>query len=132
MDTPKAIQWSPFWRKKRKKDRRQTDFSFLDRPTRAIPKATQAALPTLCEVNGCDKPKQAADHICPARLAAQGEVDPHDLRNLMAICVSHNNSKKKAERMLAAGNKLGFLQYLRTRGWPMERVEAALQLYGWA
>lgn len=50
---------------------------------------------------------------------------------MMALCVHHNNTKKKAERMLAAGNKLGFMQYLRERNWPMERLEAALAIYGW-
>lgn len=85
----------------------------------------------MCAVDYCEKPAAAWDHVCPARLAAQGEVDPHDARNLMPVCVSHNNMKKKAERMLAAGNKLGFLTYLRQRNWPMERVEAALKIYGW-
>ena len=58
-------------------------------------------------------------------------MDPHDRRNLMAVCVHHNNVKKKAERMLAAGNKLGFMEYLRVRGWPVFHVEQTLDLFGW-
>ncbi len=86
----------------------------------------------MCEIFDCGKKREAADHICPVRLAAQTEgTDPHDRRNLMAVCCSHNNTKKKAERMLAAGNRLGFDQYLRERGWPMEQVEAALRIYRW-
>jgi 5-methylcytosine-specific restriction endonuclease McrA len=125
-------QWRPYWKKKRKKDRRQLKFSYLERPKKAIPAAARRALPNQCEVEGCEKPREAADHVCPIRLAA-GLVgsDPHDPRNLMAICVSHNNSKKRAELMLAAGNKLGFLEYLRVRNWPMSKVEEALRLYGW-
>lgn len=124
--------WRPYWRKKRKKDKRQVQFSFLNRPTRAIPRARIADLPELCEVLECGKKREAADHICPVRLAAQTkDTDPHDSKNLMAVCVSHNNTKKKAERMLAAGNRLGFNEYLRSRGWPMERVAEALSLYGW-
>ena len=125
--------WRPYWRKKRRKDKRQVSFSFIERPTRAIPKAARATLPRMCEIGDCDRKAAAADHVCPLRLAAQSELqDPHDRRNLMSVCVHHNNTKKKAERMLAAGNKLGFLQYLRERGWPMDRVEAALAIYGWA
>ena len=128
---PKPAQWRPYWRKKRKRDRRQIDFSFLERPKRAIPAANRRLLAADCAVSDCGKRAAAADHICPVRLAAQGEIDPHDVRNLMPVCVSHNNMKKKAERMLAAGNKLGFLEYLRTRGWDMIRVGEALKLYGW-
>ena len=125
-------KWRPYWRKKRKRDRRQQSFSFLERPKKAIPAAVRRALATHCEVEGCEKPRQAADHICPIRLAAgMAGSDPHDPRNLMAVCVSHNNSKKRAELMLAAGNKIGFLEYLRTRNWPMDRVESALALYRW-
>lgn len=126
-----AAKWQPYWRRKKKKDRRQQSFSFLERPKKAIPAATRRQIAAICEVEGCEKPRQAADHICPIRLAAQSEGDPHDLRNLMAVCVSHNNSKKRAELMLAAGNRLGFLEYLRMRNWPMDRVLAALALYGW-
>jgi 5-methylcytosine-specific restriction endonuclease McrA len=127
----KPAQWKPFWRKKRKRDRRQTSFSFLERPKKAIPAATRREMPLHCEIAGCEKPRQAADHICPIRLAAQSEKDPHDRRNLMSVCVSHNNMKKKAELYLAAGNRLSFLEYLRMRGWPMERVTSALALFGW-
>ena len=129
--TAKPPQWKPYWRKKRKRDRRQLSFSFLERPTKAIPAATRREMPLHCEITGCEKQRQAADHICPIRLAAQSEHDVHDKRNLMSICVSHNNSKKKAELYLAAGNKLAFLEYLRMRGWDIVRVESALTLYGW-
>jgi 5-methylcytosine-specific restriction endonuclease McrA len=128
---PKPAQWKPYWRKKRKRDRRQISFSFLERPKKAIPAATRREMPSHCEIAGCEKPRQAADHICPVRLAAQSERDPHNIENLMAVCVSHNNMKKKAERYLAAGNRLAFLDYLRMRGWPMERVTSALALFGW-
>lgn len=124
-------RWAPYWRKKKKRDRRQQSFSFLERPKKAIPAATRRAISTTCEVANCGKPRKAIDHLCPIRLAAQSEADPHDLRNLLGVCVGHNNSKKRAELMLAAGNRLGFLEYLRMRNWPMERVESALAIYGW-
>lgn len=134
--SPTPKRWRPYWKKKRPKDRRQTSFSFIERPKRAIPVARRRQLMreknTPCAIYFCEKPAAALDHVCPVRLAALCPTeDPHDERNLMPVCVSHNNTKKKAERMLAAGNKLGFLQYLRERNWPMDTVDTALKLYGW-
>lgn len=104
----------------------------MKRPTRAIPKAVRKALPTICEVEGCGKKAQAAHHIVPARLADQNKkLGPHDPRNLLSVCISHNNAAVKGEKMLAAGNGLGFLQHMNKLHFPMERVRAALELYGW-
>jgi hypothetical protein len=125
-------EWKWYWRRKKKRDRRQQSFSFLSRPSRQIPRAVRASLPKVCEVEGCGRPARAAHHMCPVRLAYRTEgVDPHDPRNILAVCVGCNNGAKLGERRLASGDRHGFLEHMRKRNFPMERVLKALALYGW-
>ncbi len=83
----------------------------------------------VCRVCGTPKQKGEAlsvDHIIPYRM-----FQCNDLRNLLSICRAPCHAIKTSgiEPKILAGDKLGFLQGLRTNGWPMDAVEAALALF---
>ena len=71
------------------------------------------------------------DHVVPERLILKlTQQNPHEPVNLMSLDQRHHGIKTSADRLLCKGDRLGFLQILRTNNWPMERVEAALAFYG--
>lgn len=74
------------------------------------------------------------DHIIPERMILQlcPEMDPHHKINQMTLDSSCHGIKTGADRLFCKGDKLRFLQRLRENNWPMERVEAALQFYGFS
>ncbi len=74
----------------------------------------------------------AVDHLVAERLILQlaPGMDPHDRVNLMCLQRVCHGIKIGADRLLCRGDKLGFLQRLRENGWPMDRVQRALEFYG--
>jgi hypothetical protein len=68
------------------------------------------------------------DHIIPARIVFSHGVDPHDERNLMWLCQDLHGWKKAAEEQLKGkGGNYGFVQLLREKNWPTERLIEALK-----
>jgi 5-methylcytosine-specific restriction endonuclease McrA len=100
--------------------------------------ARRAAYRDQCEVPTCGfafklsapPTRGHVDHICPRALAGNGDVSPHDSRNLMNICERCHGFKGYAEELLAGGDVLGFIAFLNRHGFPMERIKAAFELYG--
>jgi hypothetical protein len=91
-----------------------------------------------CEICGCTQKAQflkfrtslAGDHIVPARMAAQ-HGNPHHPINQMNLCSIDHGHKTGAENALfGGGGMLGYISELRKWNWPMDRVAAALKLYG--
>ena len=82
----------------------------------------------VCQV--CGKPKAVSeelsvDHIIPYRLVLCNE-----LWNLLSVCRAPCHAEKTAiEVLFLRGDVLGFLQGLRERGWPMDKVENAISLF---
>jgi hypothetical protein len=92
------------------------------------------ALRRKCEVETCGVDfKQAGirrhvDHIVPARLIRRLKAGNPDRReNLQCICGTCHGYKLQADHKLCLGDKLGYLETLRT---DLGRVERALALYG--
>jgi hypothetical protein len=73
------------------------------------------------------------DHIIPERIIRRfcSHADPHDPRNLVSVCVKCHGKKLRAERMLHAGNVLGFLQEVNRLGYDANAVNRAMHLYFW-
>jgi len=95
------------------------------------------ALRGKCEVETCGVDfKQAGirrhvDHIVPARLIRRLKAGNPDRReNLQCICGTCHGYKLQADHKLCIGDKLGYLQILRTHHFDLGRVERALALYG--
>ena len=96
-----------------------------------------SALREKCEVELCGQDfKQAgtrrhADHIVPARLIRQLRARNPDRReNLQCICGTRHGYKLQADHKLCMGDKLGYLEILRTHHFDLGRAEQALALYG--
>jgi len=96
-----------------------------------------AALLGSCEVGSCGIDfKQVGitrhvDHIVPARLIHRLRVGNPDRReNLQCICGTCHGYKLQADHKLCLGDKLGYLEILRTHNFDLVRVERALVVYG--
>jgi len=71
------------------------------------------------------------DHIVPARLVRRLKAGNPDRReNLQCICGTCHGHKLQADHKLCMGDKLGYLEILRTHHFDLPRVERALALYG--
>jgi HNH endonuclease len=96
-----------------------------------------SALGEKCEVESCGQDfKQAGarrhvDHIVPARLIRRLRAGNPDRReNLECICGTCHGYKLQADHKLCLGDKLGYLEILRTHHFDMPRVERVLALFG--
>jgi len=80
---------------------------------------------------GQTKEARVCDHVIPERwlLTWLPSRNPHDKENLMWLTVEQHGIKTGADAKFCRGNLLGYLETLRTSGWPMDRVEAALRHY---
>lgn len=56
--------------------------------------------------------------------------NPDRPENLECICSTCHGYKLQADHTLCLGDKLGYLEILRTRNFDLPRVERALALYG--
>ncbi len=95
------------------------------------------ALRGKCEVETCGVDfkqagiKRHVDHIVPARLIRRLNAGNPDRReNLQCICGTCHGYKLQADHKLCMGDKLGYLEILRTHNFDLGRVERALALYG--
>jgi hypothetical protein len=71
------------------------------------------------------------DHIVPARLIRRLKASNPDRReNLQCICGVCHGYKLQADHKLCLGDKLGYLEILRTHHFDLARAERALSLYG--
>ncbi len=69
-------------------------------------------------------------HIVPARLIRRLRAGNPDRReNLQCICGTCHGYKLQADHKLCMGDKLGYLEILRTHNFDLVRVERALALY---
>ena len=96
-----------------------------------------SALREKCEVELCGQDfKQAGtrrhvDHIVPARLIRRLRAGNPDRRaNLECICGTCHGYKLQADHKLCLGDKLGYLEILRSHNFDVARVERALALFG--
>src|SRR5712692_6504727 len=70
------------------------------------------------------------DHIVPARLIRRLRAGNPDRReNLQCICGTCHGYKLQADHKLCMGDRLGYLEILRTHNFDLARVERALALY---
>ena len=71
------------------------------------------------------------DHVVCERwvLTYQPKMNPHEPVNLMWLTPEKHGIKLGADRKFCRGDLLGYLERLRTNGWPMDCVEAALRHY---
>ncbi|MFI5092020.1 MAG: HNH endonuclease [Candidatus Acidiferrales bacterium] len=90
-----------------------------------------------CEAEFCSKnfrPEDVTrhvDHIVPARLIRRLRAGNPDRReNLQCICGTCHGYKLQADHKLCLGDKLGYLEILRTHHFDLARAERALFLYG--
>jgi hypothetical protein len=90
-----------------------------------------------CEVESCNVNFQLedvtrhVDHIVPARLIRKLKAGNSDRReNLQCICGTCHGYKLQADHKLCMGDKLGYLEILRTHNFDLGRVERALSVYG--
>lgn len=90
-----------------------------------------------CEVQACGVDFKRAgvrrhvDHIVPARLIRRLKAGNPDRReNLQCICGTCHGYKLQADHKLCMGDKLRYLEILRTNHFDLRRVERALALYG--
>jgi hypothetical protein len=95
------------------------------------------ALCTNCEIEACgtdfkqSRRRRHVDHIVPARLIQRLKLgNPHVRDNLQCICGTCHGYKLKADHKLCMGDKLGYMEILRTHHFDMDRVGRALSLYG--
>ena len=108
------------------------------RPSRkAWRRRRRAVLRGNCEVQSCGVDftrlgvRRHVDHIVPARLIHRlGGVNPDRPENLQCICGTCHGYKLQADHKLCLGDKLGYLEILRTHNFDLARVERALALYG--
>lgn len=89
-----------------------------------------------CEVESCGKDFRQAgvrrhvDHIVPARLIRRLKLgNPDRPENLQCLCGTCHGYKLQADHKLCLGDRLGYLEILRTHHFDLARVERALALY---
>ncbi len=89
-----------------------------------------------CEVEFCstnfrlEGETRHVDHIVPARLIRRLKAgNPDRPENLQCICGTCHGYKLQADHKLCLGDKLGYLEILRTHNFNLVRVERALALY---
>lgn len=89
-----------------------------------------------CQV--CDKPyerfhsingtvlyySEAIDHLVPRRWLNEHGIYEHFQQNLLSVCTVCHGKKKGFEDRLFQGDLFGYLQGLRSIGYPVERVVA--------
>jgi hypothetical protein len=69
--------------------------------------------------------------VVPASLTGRLRAGNPDRReNLQCICGTCHGYKLQADHKLCMGDKLGYLEILRTRHFDLGRAERALALYG--
>lgn len=90
-----------------------------------------------CEVESCRVDfrqitiRRHVDHIVSARLIRRLKAGNPDRReNLQCICASCHGHKRQADHKLCLGDKLGYIEILRTHNFDLVRAEHALALYG--
>ena len=95
------------------------------------------ALRGKCEVETCGVDfkqtgiRRHVDHIVPARLIRRLKAGNPDRReNLQCICGSCHGYKLQVDHKLCMGDKLGYLEILRTHNFDLGRAERALAMYG--
>ncbi len=99
----------------------------LPAPTGQMALPESRPLPYFTRFFGKDK----ADHIVPARLIRRLRAGNPDCReNLQCICGTCHGYKLQADHKLCLGDKVGYLQILRTHHFDVARVERALAMYG--
>jgi len=77
------------------------------------------------------EPGGHVDHIVPARLIRRLNAgNPDGRENLQCICGDCHGYKLQADHKLCLGDRLGYLEILRTHQFDLGRVERALALYG--
>ncbi len=70
------------------------------------------------------------DQIVPARLVRRLRAGNPDRReNLEAVCGTRHGHNLQADHKLHLGDKLGYLEILRTHPFDLVRVERALAIY---
>ena len=86
----------------------------------------------ICGAPGGKPGTHPIDHIIAARFIQRHELgDANSSENLVVLCASCHPKKRKAEnRLCNRTNIVGWLQELNRIGFPMERVEKALEAYG--
>ena len=71
------------------------------------------------------------DHVVPERIVFYLRAgNPHRSTNLICSCSCCHSRKTSYEQYLWRGDMLHFLAALNRAGWPMARVEKALEAYG--
>ena len=100
-------------------------------------KSRTGGLREKCEAEPCGVDfKQAGvrrhvDHIVPARLIRRLRAGNPDRReNVQCICGTCHGYKLHADHKLCLGDKLGYVEVLRTHHFGLARVERALDMYG--
>jgi hypothetical protein len=95
------------------------------------------ALRENCEVESCGVDfkrtgaKRHVDHIVPARLIRRLRAgNPDHRENLQCICGTCHGYKLQADHKLCMGDRLGYLEILRTHHFDLGRAERALAFYG--
>jgi len=90
-----------------------------------------------CEIEACGADltqagaRRHVDHIVPARLIRKLKAGNPDRReNLECLCRICHGYKLQADHKLCLGNKLGYLEILRTHQFDLARIERALALFG--
>jgi hypothetical protein len=96
-----------------------------------------SALGQKCEVELCSHDfkqngaRRHVDHIVPARLIRRLRAGNPDRReNLQCICGTCHGYKLQADHKLCLGDKLGYLEILRTHNFDVARAERALAMFG--
>jgi hypothetical protein len=94
------------------------------------------ALKGNCEVETCGadfknpEVSRHVDHIVPARLIRKLRAGNPDRReNLQCICGTCHGYKLQADHRLCLGDRLGYVEILRTHHFDVARAERALLLY---
>jgi hypothetical protein len=75
--------------------------------------------------------RRHVDHIVPARLIRRLRAGNPDRReNLQCICGTCHGYKLQADHKLCLGDKLGYLEILRTHNFDVAGAERALAMFG--
>lgn len=84
-----------------------------------------------CGVCGTDLhlKRRIVDHIVPERVLRRLRLFPHLRINLMVVCRKCHSRKTPVDPRLGRGDRVGWLAELRERGWPLDRLLAALVAY---
>ena len=90
-----------------------------------------------CEVESCGQEfkqtgaRRHVDHMVPARLIRKLRAGNPDRReNLQCLCGTCHGYKLQADHKLCLGDRLGYLEILRTHNFDVSRAERALALFG--